>query len=87
MAADGPPPLGASTGALAELPARGLAAAIAEAGHVEVPAVDPAERIEITATQAARWTEGEYEVWHLTGGVIIRQGGTTAQAHEAVAWI
>ncbi|MEX0688426.1 MAG: hypothetical protein WD072_07155 [Pirellulales bacterium] len=87
MAADGPPPLGASTGALAELPARGLAAAIAEAGHVEVPAVDPAERIEITATQAARWTEGEYEVWHLTGGVMIRQGGTTAQAHEAVAWI
>ena len=50
-----------STGALAELPARGLAAAIAEAGHIEVPAVDPAERIEITATQAARWTEGEYE--------------------------
>jgi hypothetical protein len=70
-AADGPLPPRSSAGALADLPARGLAAAIAEASHVEVPAVDPAERIKITATQAARWTEGEYEVWHLTGGVTI----------------
>jgi hypothetical protein len=84
---DRPPPLGAPAGALAELPARGLAAAIAEAGRIEVPAVDPAERITITATQAARWTEGDYEVWHLTGGATIEQGGTRAHAHEAVVWI
>ncbi|MFM7207277.1 MAG: hypothetical protein ACKO4T_11490 [Planctomycetaceae bacterium] len=39
------------------------------------------------ATQAARWTEGSYDVWHLTGGVRIVQGATEASAHEAVVWI
>ncbi len=77
----------ASAGALATLPARGLAAAIAEAGRIEVPSTDPAEPLSVQATQAARWTEGEYEVWHLTGGVRIVQGSTEAAAHEAVVWI
>ena len=54
---------------------------------MEVPAVDPAEAITIEATQAARWTEGAYDVWHLTGGVTIVQGSTKATAHEAVVWI
>ena len=58
-----------SSGVLASLPARGLAAAIAEAGQIEVPAANPQELLNITATQASRWTEGSYEVWHLTGGV------------------
>jgi hypothetical protein len=78
---------GASAGRLALLPARGLAATIAEAGRIEVPAVDPAERLGIKATQAAQWTEGAYDVWHLTGGVRIAQGTTEATAHEAVVWI
>ena len=78
---------GASAGRLALLPARGLAATIAEAGRIEVPAVDPAERLGIKATQAAQWTEGAYDVWHLTGGVRITQGTTEATAHEAVVWI
>ena len=78
---------GATAGALASLPARGLAAAVAEAGRIEVPAVDPREQVTIHATQASRWTEGSYEVWHLTGGVRIVQGSTEATAHEAVAWI
>ncbi len=77
----------ATAGALASLPARGLAAAIAEAGRIEVPSVDPREKVLIDATQAARWTEGSYDVWHLTGGVRIRQGATEAVAHEAVVWI
>ncbi|MGI9177492.1 MAG: hypothetical protein ACR2IT_06510, partial [Pirellulales bacterium] len=77
----------ASAGALVSLPARGLAAAIAEAGRIEVPAADPAEPLTVRATQAARWTEGAYEVWHLTGGVTIVQGSTEAAAHEAVVWI
>ena len=84
---DGVLPPEASAGALAALPARGLAAAIAEAGRVEVPSVDPAERVTLEATQAARWTEGVYDVWHLTGGVRIVQGTTEAAAHEAVIWI
>ena len=77
----------ASAGRLAALPARGLAAAIAEAGRIEVPPVEPTERLSIRATQAARWTEGSYDVWHLTGGVRIAQGSTEATAHEAVVWI
>jgi hypothetical protein len=77
----------ASAGVLAAVPARGLAAAIAEAGRIEVPAVDPGEKLSIRATQAARWTEGSYDVWHLTGGVTIVQGITAARSHEAVVWI
>ena len=73
-AADSLLPPETSAGELADLPARGLSAAIAEAGRVEVPAVDPAEPIAIKATQAVRWTEGAYDVWHLTGGVTIHQG-------------
>jgi hypothetical protein len=82
-------PLGetATAGALASLPARGLAAAIAEAGRIEVPSVDPREPISIHAAQASRWTEGSYDVWHLTGGVRIVQAATEATAHEAVIWI
>ena len=76
-----------SAGTLATLPARGLAAAISEAGRIEVPAVDPGEPLVVRATQAARWTEGSYDVWHLTGGVRITQGSTEAAAHEAVVWI
>ncbi len=49
--------------------------------------MDPGETLSIRATQAARWTEGAYDVWHLTGGVRIVQGGVEATAHEAVAWI
>jgi len=77
----------ATAGALAALPARGLAAAIAEAGRIEVPSVDSREPVTVIATQASRWTEGSYDVWHLTGGVRISQGGTEAAAHEAVVWI
>jgi len=77
----------AAAGVLAALPARGLAAAVAEAGRIEVPSVDPREALAIRATQAARWTEGSYDVWHLTGGVVLTQGTTEARAHEAVIWI
>ena len=79
--------VGAPAGQLAALPARGLASAIAEAGRIEVPSVDPAEQLAIRATQASRWTEGAYDVWHLTGGVTVAQGETEATAHEAVVWI
>ena len=81
------PPPSSPAGVLASLPARGLASAIAEAGQIEVPAVDPAELLTIRAGQASRWTEGSYDVWHLTGGATIAQGATTASAHEAVIWI
>lgn len=77
----------ATAGGLASLPIRGLAATIAEAGQIEVPAANPREVLRVEATQAARWTEGAYDVWHLTGGVTISQGATIARAHEAVVWL
>ena len=85
--AEDPPPPSSPAGVLASLPTRGLASAIAEAGQIEVPAVDPAAPLSIRAGQASRWTEGSYDVWHLTGGATIAQGATTASAHEAVIWI
>ncbi len=86
--ADAQPPAATdTTGVLASLPARGLVAAIAEAGQIEVPATNPQEPLSIVATQASRWTEGSYDVWHLTGGVEIYQGLTTVESHEAVIWI
>ena len=86
--ADAQPPAATDTsGVLADLPARGLVAAIAEAGQIEVPATNPSETLGISATQASRWTEGSYDVWHLTGGVEIHQGLTTVESHEAVIWI
>ena len=86
-AEDPPPPPSSPAGVLASLPTRGLASAIAEAGQIEVPAGDPAAPLSIRAGQASRWTEGSYDVWHLTGGATIAQGATTASAHEAVIWI
>ena len=86
--ADAQPPVATDTsGVLADLPARGLVAAIAEAGQIEVPATNPSETLGISATQASRWTEGSYDVWHLTGGIEIHQGLTTVESHEAVIWI
>ena len=86
-AVEPPPPPSSPAGVLASLPTQGLAAAIAEAGQIEVPTVNPAERLTIRGGQASRWTEGSYDVWHLTGGATIQQGSTTATAHEAVVWI
>ncbi|MDO7713969.1 MAG: hypothetical protein MUP93_03755, partial [Pirellulales bacterium] len=87
-AADAQPPAATDTaGVLASLPARGLVAAIAEAGQIEVPATNPQELLRVVATQASRWTEGSYDVWHLTGGVEIYQGLTAVESREAVIWI
>ena len=47
---------------------------------LEVPAVDPSQQVKIRAAQASRWTEGSYDVWHLTGGVRVEQGPTVAEA-------
>jgi len=91
VVADLPAPDGdvvaAAAGRLAGLPARGLAAAIAEAGRIEVPAADPREGLVVQAAQAVRWTEGAYDVWHLSGGTRVRQGSVAADGDEAVVWI
>ena len=72
---------------LADLPARGLVAAIAEAGQIEVPATNPSETLGISATQASRWTEGLLRCLASNRWCEIHQGLTTVESHEAVIWI
>ena len=42
--------------------------------------------ISVSASDAARWKQGSYDVWHLKGRVVIAQGNTTVTAHQAIAW-
>lgn len=49
------------------------------------PVGDPA--IAISAKVGAKWREGVYEVWHLTGGCSFAQGDNVVQAGEAIVWV
>ena len=49
------------------------------------PMGDPA--IAISATAATKWQDGEYEVWHLSGGCALAQGDNLVEAGEAIVWI
>ncbi|MDB4793847.1 organic solvent tolerance protein OstA [Pirellulaceae bacterium] len=42
--------------------------------------------IAVSAEDAARWRQGDYDVWHLTGQVVFNQGNTTVEADEAIIW-
>jgi lipopolysaccharide export system protein LptA len=65
-----------------------LATGTAQA-QIELPQADMASPIAITADVGFRWTKGVgvYETWILSGNVLLRQGLTTARAHDAVVWI
>ena len=63
-----------------------LAAGPARA-DVELPEMDPAAPVVITAQAANHWQQGEYEVWLLRGRCRIQQGAAVAQSDEAVLWI
>lgn len=52
-----------------------------------MPAPQPDQPIVISGADAAKWREGEYDVWHVVGPFSIRQGDTIATAHEALLWI
>lgn len=75
--------------------ARALAAVVCAAvvwtasaeAQIEVPRTDPARPIIFRADKAARWMQGEHEVWLLAGNCSIQQGTTHAQADEAVLWV
>ncbi|MEE2641631.1 MAG: organic solvent tolerance protein OstA [Planctomycetota bacterium] len=42
--------------------------------------------ISVSANQAARWKQGDYDVWHLKDQVVVAQGKTSIRSHEAVVW-
>ncbi|MGI9457539.1 MAG: organic solvent tolerance protein OstA [Aeoliella sp.] len=57
------------------------------AGEVYLPRPVDDPAITVTAESAAKWREGTYEVWHLTGGCSLTQGANRIDASEAVLWI
>ncbi len=57
------------------------------AGEVYLPRPIDDPAITVTAASAAKWREGIYEVWHLTGGCSLTQGANRVDASEAVLWI
>jgi hypothetical protein len=54
---------------------------------LRLPAVDADSRLRIKADQAWRWSEGDYDVYHLRGACEISQSGRRAQGREVMLWI
>ena len=57
------------------------------AAEVQLPELNPAEPIIITAQAGNQWQLGSYEVWVLRGNCVIQQGKGYARSREAVLWI
>lgn len=57
--------------------------------HAEIylPKPDPTAAVGISAGDATRWEEGDYQVWRLEGDVSIRQGATQLHGRSAVVWV
>lgn len=54
---------------------------------IDWPAADPGAPITVRADRAARWRQGNYDVWHLQGNCQIQQDRVLARGHEAVLWV
>ncbi|MEN0110446.1 MAG: hypothetical protein AAF805_06945, partial [Planctomycetota bacterium] len=57
------------------------------AAEVTLPAPDTADGVTVRAREAWRWTQGEYRVWRLRGGVSIAQGGHVWRGADAAIWV
>ena len=55
--------------------------------QVQLPELNTAEPVVVTADSGNQWQLGSYEVWLLRGGCVIQQGGGSARSREAVLWI
>ena len=42
--------------------------------------------ISVSGDEAARWKQGNYDIWHLRGNVFVAQGDTTVTANETIIW-
>ncbi|TWT96789.1 LPS-assembly protein LptD [Botrimarina colliarenosi] len=56
-------------------------------GQVELQRPDLADPITVTASEAAKWTQGAYQMWRLKGGVSFTQGKNSWRAAEAIVWV
>ena len=53
--------------------------------HLPSPPVEAP--IVVQASQAARWKQGDFDVWQLTGKVRLVQSGNVWQGNDAVIWV
>ena len=61
--------------------------AASAAAQVQLPPLNTAEPVRITAQAGNHWQAGSFEVWILRGNCAIQQGKATASGGEAVLWI
>ncbi len=64
-----------------------LLAARPALAEVDLPLAKIDAPIRITADQANRWREGDYDVWLLSGECRIQQGEVVATSRDAVLWV
>ena len=62
-------------------------AAASWADGIAFPPTNPLEPVSISANEASRWQQGDYEVLWLRGQCAVRQGFNAVQGTEAVVWI
>jgi len=62
-------------------------ARIGSSPSIELPEQAVERPVLVSARTAERWREGVYDVWHLIGGVSIRQGEVDATGSEAIVWV
>jgi len=55
--------------------------------EVNLPPIDPHQRITISADSAHHWKKGGYDVWLLKGHAEITQAGNVCRSDAAVLWI
>lgn len=59
----------------------------AAAQGIELAPAHPDDPITISADQASRWKEGQYEVYLLRGHCVVGQGYNVCRARDAVVWV
>ncbi|QDV57140.1 LPS-assembly protein LptD [Rosistilla oblonga] len=55
--------------------------------EIELPPVDPADRIMIRGDEMSRWTEGQYDVLYFKGNCQIAQNGRQATGGQMMLWV
>lgn len=64
-----------------------LMTSVSHGVEIELPPVDPSDRISIRGDSMSRWTEGEYEVLYFQGNCRIAQNGRQATGGQMMLWV
>ena len=55
--------------------------------EIHLPTIPTEAAVSIEATEASRWQQGAYTVWHLSGNVQLGQGKIAWHGTEAIVWV